>query len=67
MIKIFAAFFLIGLLTTWRSRIALRAYNRRMWPSMQRGPIYLWNLIVFSLIGAFAAGMVFVTTIHIHR
>lgn len=64
MIKVFAVFFAVGCVAAYRGHLALRAYNRRMWPSMQRGPIYLWNLLVFALLGAVAAAMAHVLELH---
>ncbi len=51
------AFFGVGILFTLRARAEVRDHNRRVYPSMKRGPHYLWHLVVFMLLGvACAAG-----------
>ena len=56
MIKVFLLFLCLGLVSAWRSKVALRAYNRRMFPSMQeKRPTFLWPALLFIVFGAAVA------------
>lgn len=47
----------LGCVAAWRSRTAQRAYNRRMFPSMQdKRPSHLLPFILFTVLGAAVAG-----------
>lgn len=55
MMRVFLAFFAFGLFMAWREWLDRRAYNRRMFTSMQKGPVYVWPVLIFSMLGAVAA------------
>jgi hypothetical protein len=59
MIKLVLFFLFVGALASWRSKTAIRAYNRRMFPSMQeKTPTYLRPFILFTLLGLALAAVV---------
>lgn len=64
MIKVFLVFFAVGLLASLKSRESLRAYNRRMFPSMQRRPAHLWPLLWFTVLGLASAAATRYLDIH---
>ena len=48
-----------GCFAAWRSHAARRAYNRRMFPSMQdRRPVHLLPFFLFTLLGVAVAGAI---------
>ncbi len=53
---VFLLFLCLGLCAAWRGKVALRAYNRRMFPSMQdKRRTYLWPAILICVLGAAVA------------
>lgn len=57
MVAVLTFSFGLGCVAAWRSYAAQRAYNRRMFPSMQdKRPAHLLPLVLFTVLGVAIAG-----------